>query len=80
MCQEQQLPIHLAVMIKVNIATVRGVLAELTKNSTIAQETADDFELIIELFNNACQPLCLKHCEAQLDKAQSLVKAFSDSE
>ena len=78
-CQEQQLPIHLAVMSKVNIATARGVLAELRKDSAIAQETADDFELIIELFHNACQPL-LTHCEQQLDNAQSLVKAFSGNE
>jgi tetratricopeptide (TPR) repeat protein len=79
-CQEQQLPIHLAVMSKVNIATARGVLAELTKDLAIAQETADDFELIIELFHSACQPPCLKHCEQQLDNAQSLVKAFSGNE
>lgn len=79
-CQEQQLPIHLAVMIKVNIATARGVLAELAKDLTIAQETADDFELIIELFHSACQPLCLKHCEERLDNAQSLVKALSRDE
>ncbi|MEE9303875.1 MAG: hypothetical protein V3U84_08815, partial [Thiotrichaceae bacterium] len=45
-CQEQQLPIHLAAMCKVNIATTRCVLAELTKDSAVAQETADDFELI----------------------------------
>ena len=79
-CQEQQLPIHLAVMSKVNIATARGVLAELTKDSAIAQETADDFELIIELFHSACQPLCLKHCEELLDNAQSLVKALTGTE
>ena len=71
-CQEQQLPIHLAAMCKVNIATTRCVLAELTKDSAVAQETADDFELIIELFHNALQPLCLKHCEEQFIKAQSL--------
>lgn len=76
-CQEQQLPIHLAVLCKVNIATARGVLAELTENSAIAQETADDFELIIELFHNACQPLCLKHCEQQLENAHTMVKTFS---
>jgi len=75
--QEQQLPIHLAVMTKVNIATARAVLAELKKDLAIAQEAADDFELIIELFHNACQPDCLKHCKEQLDNAQTLVKAFS---
>lgn len=74
-CQEQQLPIHLAVMCRVNIATARGVLADLTKDSAIAQEAADDFELIIELFQSACQPLCLKHCTVQLEHARSMVNA-----
>lgn len=76
-CMEQQLPIHLAVLCRVNKSTARGVLAELTKDSAIAEEVADDFELIIECFNNALQPLCLKHCEEQLSKAQSMVEAFS---
>ncbi|MBL4711177.1 MAG: tetratricopeptide repeat protein [Gammaproteobacteria bacterium] len=71
--QEQQLPIHLAVMIKVNIATARGVLAELTNDSAIAEESADDFELILELFSSVLQPLCLKHCEAQLIRMTSLL-------
>lgn len=79
-CQEQQLPIHLAVMIKVNIATARGVLAELTKDSTIAQEAADDFELIMEIFHSTCQPLCLKHCEEQLVHARSLLKTLRGTE
>ncbi|HUX29109.1 MAG TPA: tetratricopeptide repeat protein [Thiobacillus sp.] len=79
-CQEQQLPIHLAVMCRVNIATARGVLAELTKDSAIAQETADDFELIVELFQSACQPLCLKHCKEQLAHALSMVEALSGND
>ena len=75
-CMEQQLPIHLAVLCRVNKSTARGVLAELTEDSAIAEETADDFELIIECFHSALQPLCLKHCEEQLSKAQLMVETF----
>ena len=67
---EQQLPIHLAVLCRVNIATARGVLAELTKDSVLAEEVVDDFEIIIECFRNSLQPLCLKHCEAQMKEAK----------
>ena len=76
-CLEQQLPIHLAVICRVNKSTARGELAELTKDLALADETADDFEMIIELFNASLQPLCLKHCEEQMKKAQSLVQALS---
>ncbi len=71
---EQQLPFHLAVLIRVNKATANSVLAELTKDAVLAEETADEFELIIECFPHAIQPLCKKHCEAQLIKAQSLAQ------
>ena len=74
-CQEQQLPIHLSVLVKVNIATARGLLAELTGDALLAEEVADQFELIIECFPHALQPLCLKHCEAQMSKARSLTLA-----
>lgn len=74
---EQQLPFHLSVLIRVNKATANSVLAELTKDAALAEETADEFELIIECFPHALQPLCLKHCEEQMKKAQSLVKALS---
>lgn len=76
-CMEQQLPIHLAVICRVNISTARGDLAELTKNLALAEEAADDFEMIIELFLPSLQPLCLKHCQEQLKKAQSLVQALN---
>lgn len=69
-CMEQQLPIHLAVLCRVNRSTARSVQAELTKDSTLADEAADEFELIIECFPNALQPLCLKHCEEQISKAK----------
>ena len=70
---EQQLPFHLAVLIRVNKATANSVLAELTKDAALAEETADEFELIIECFPHALQPLCLKHCEEQLSKARKLI-------
>jgi tetratricopeptide (TPR) repeat protein len=76
-CQEQQLPIHLAVLVKVNIATARGVLAELTRDALLAEEVADQFELIIECFPHALQPLCLKHCQEQMVKARSQTAASS---
>ncbi|MCW8920028.1 MAG: tetratricopeptide repeat protein [Sedimenticola sp.] len=69
-CMEQQLPIHLAVLCRVNRSTARSVLAELTKDTALAFEVADEFELIIECFPHALQPLCLKHCEAQINKAK----------
>ncbi len=71
-CMEQQLPIHLAVLCRVNKSTARSVLAELTKDAALADDVADEFELIIECFPHALQPLCLKHCEEQMNKAKSL--------
>ena len=76
-CMEQQLPIHLAVLCKVNRSTARCVLAELTKDASLVDEVADEFEIIIECFSHALQPLCLKHCEEQMNKAKSLVMAIS---
>jgi tetratricopeptide (TPR) repeat protein len=76
-CQEQQLPIHLAVLVKVNMATARGVLAELTRDAMAAEEVVDQFELIIECFPHALQPLCLKHCQGQMDRMKALT--FADS-
>jgi len=75
-CMEQQLPIHLAVLGKVNIATARGKLAELRKDARMAEETADEFDVILEVFRGSFQPLCLKHCEAQRDYARSLAMAL----
>jgi tetratricopeptide (TPR) repeat protein len=69
-CMEQQLPIHLSVLCRVNRSTARSVLAELTKDMTLAFEVADEFELIIECFPHALQPLCLMHCEEQINKAK----------
>jgi len=76
-CMEQQLPIHLAVLCRVNRSTARCVLAELTKDTRLAAEVADEFELIVECFPHALQPLCLKHCEEQMNKAKSLALVTS---
>ncbi len=70
-CMEQQLPIHLAVLCRVNKSTARSGLAELKKDTVLADEVADEFELIVECFPHALQPLCLKHCEEQINKAKS---------
>jgi tetratricopeptide (TPR) repeat protein len=72
---EQQLPLHLAVICRVNKATAQNVLAELTNDVAVAEEVTDEFELIIECFPHALQPLCLKHCEEQMHKAKSLALA-----
>lgn len=71
-CMEQQLPFHLAVLCRVNKATAHSVLAELTKDSALADETADEFELIIECFPHALQPLRMIHCKDQLSKTREM--------
>ena len=76
---EQQLPIHLAVLCRVNKTTAQNVLAELTNDTGLAEEVADEFEVIIECFSHALQPLCLRHCEEQMNKARSLALAHSVS-
>jgi tetratricopeptide (TPR) repeat protein len=78
-CMEQQLPFHHAVIIRVNKATAQNVLAELTNDAVLAEEVADEFELIMECFPHALQPLCLKHCEEQMSKAKSLALPNSAS-
>ncbi|MBI5005975.1 MAG: hypothetical protein HZB95_02495 [Nitrosomonadales bacterium] len=74
---EQQLPIHLAVICRVNKATAQNVLAQLTNDAVLAEEVADEFEVILECFPHALQPLCSKHCEEQREKAQAQLKALS---
>jgi len=76
---EQQLPIHIAVLCKVNKTTARNALAELLNDTGLADEVADEFEVIIECFPHALQPLCLKHCEEQKNKAKSLTVAIRAS-
>jgi tetratricopeptide (TPR) repeat protein len=77
---EQQLPIHIAVLCRVNKITAQNVLAELTNDKVLADEVADEFEVIVECFPHALQPLCLKHCEEQMKKARSLALAMSASQ
>jgi len=74
---EQQLPIHLAVICRVNKATAQNTLAQLTNDAVLAEEVADEFEVIMECFSHALQPLCLKHCEEQMKKAQAQRQALS---
>ena len=72
---EQQLPIHLAVICRVNKATAQNVLAQLTRDAVLAEEIADEFEVIMECFAHALQPLCLRHCKEQLQQARSQLEA-----
>ncbi len=76
---EQQLPIHLAVLCRVNKATAQNLLAELTQDIRLADELADEFEVIIECFSHALQPLCLRHCKEQMAKARSMALVSSES-
>ena len=69
-CMEQQRPVHLSVLCRVNKATARCDLAELTNDAVLAEDIADEFEVIMECFPHALQPLCVKHCEAQLNRAR----------
>jgi tetratricopeptide (TPR) repeat protein len=73
-CMEQQQPIHLAVLCRVNKATAQCVLAEMTRDTALADEIADEFELIIECFPHALQPLCLKHCEEQKTRMREMAE------
>jgi tetratricopeptide (TPR) repeat protein len=74
---EQQLPIHVSVLCRVNKATAQNVLAELTNDAVLAEEIADEFEVIIECFSHALQPLCLRHCEEQMRKAKAQPNALA---
>lgn len=76
-CMEQQLPIHLAVLCRVNRSTARNVLAALTKDAALADEVADEFEVIVECFPHALQPLCLKHCQEQISTARLARKTIN---
>lgn len=76
---EQQLPIHVAVLCRVNKATVQNSLAQLTNDAVLAEEVADEFEVIMECFPHALQPLCLKHCEEQMKTAQAQHKTLGST-
>ncbi len=74
-CMEQQLPIHHAVVCRVNKFSAQSVLAELTKNTALADEVADEFEIILECFPHALQPLCAKFCEEQMSKMRKMAES-----
>ena len=74
---EQQLPIHLSVICRVNKATAQNVLAHIMNDAVLAEEIADEFEVIMECFPHALQPLCLKHCQEQRQQAQAQLKALN---
>lgn len=74
---EQQLPIHISVICRVNKATAKTVLAELAHDAALADEMADEFEVIMECFPHALQPLCMNHCKEQMEKAKSLALVAS---
>ncbi len=76
---EQQLPIHVAVLCRVNKATVQNSLAQLTNDAVLAEEVADEFEVIMECFSHALQPLCLKHCEEQMKMARARHEALGSA-
>jgi tetratricopeptide (TPR) repeat protein len=71
-CMEQQRPVHLSVLCRVNKATARNELAALTNDAVLAEDVADEFELIMECFPHALQPLCRNHCEEQFNQAQKI--------
>ena len=76
-CMEQQLPVHLSVICRVNKSTARAVLAEMTNDAALADDVADEIEVILECFPHALQPLCAKHCEALMEKMRAKAKATS---
>jgi hypothetical protein len=49
----------------------------LTNDAALAEEVTDEFEVIMECFSHALQPLCLKHCEEQRKTAQSQLAALN---
>jgi len=74
---EQQLPIHHAVLCRVNKFSAQSVMAELTKDTALADEVADEFEIILECFPHALQPLCAKYCEEQMSKMRKMAEALT---
>ena len=71
---EQQRPVHIQVLCRVNKLTAQGLLAEMKQDAALADEVADEFEVIIECFPQAFQPLCLKHCEEMMAKLRKMVE------
>lgn len=74
-CMEQQRPVHLSVLCRINKAAARNELAELSNDTVLADEVADDYEIILECFPHALQPLSEKFCKQQYDHAKKLAGA-----
>ena len=74
-CMEQQRPVHLSVLCRVNRVTTQSILAELNNDKALADEVADEFEVIMEFFPHALQPLCKKHCEEMMSKMRQMATA-----
>lgn len=74
-CMEQQRPVHLSVLCRVNRVTVQSILAEQNSDKVLADEVADEFEVILECFPHALQPLCKKHCEELMNKMRQIATA-----
>ena len=76
-CMEQQRPVHLSVLCRVNKATAQSLLVKLTNDFALAEEVADEFEVILECFVHALQPLCLKHCEKLMSEMREMADLTS---
>jgi len=76
-CMEQQRPVHLSVLCRINKVTARSVLAVQNHDSSLADEVADEFEIIIECFPHALQPLSLKHCEKLMSEMRKMAELSS---
>ena len=64
-----------AVLCRVNKFSAQSVMAELTKDTALADEVADEFEIILECFPHALQPLCSKYCEEQMSKMRKMAES-----
>jgi len=74
-CMEQQLPIHHAVLCRVNKFSAQSLIAELNEDKALADEMADEFEIILECFPHALQPLCTKYCQEQMTKMRKMAES-----
>ncbi len=72
-CMQLQLSIHLAIVCRVNKATAQSVLAQLKQDKAIAEEAAEEFEVIIECFSHAMQPSIKAHCDEWITKTRKLL-------
>ena len=68
--------VKLSSSLKRTAKEIDKIIKKIEKGGTITtseEEAADDFEIIMESFQNALQPLCLKHCEEQMNKVRSMI-------